>query len=72
MKAPGNLKPHAFSLFLGAVSFCAFQSRAGAYGCEGGEPVPIQVADSLPFAALIGLIALGAIFVLSKVIRDLF
>jgi hypothetical protein len=33
---------------------------------------PTQVADSLPFAALIGLIALGAILVLRKMIRDLF
>jgi hypothetical protein len=34
--------------------------------------VPNRVADSLPFAALIGLIALGAILVLRKMIRDLF
>jgi hypothetical protein len=31
-----------------------------------------QVADSLPFAMLIGLLALGAVLVLRKMIRDLF
>jgi hypothetical protein len=34
--------------------------------------VRTQAADSLPFAVLIGGIALGAVLVLRKMIRDLF
>ena len=72
MKAAGNLEPHAISLFLGAFCFRAFQWRAGSMAAMAASPIPTQVADSLPFAALIGLIALGAILVLRKMIRDLF
>jgi hypothetical protein len=71
-KVGGNLKLHAFSLFLVAFFCCAFQSRAGGTVAMGASFVPTQVADSLPFAALIGLIALGAMLVLRRMIRDLF
>jgi hypothetical protein len=67
-----DLKLHAFSLFLGAFSCCASRLRAGGTVAIAASLVPTQVADSLPFAALIGLIALGAILVLRKMIRDLF
>jgi len=66
------MKPDTFSLFLSALFVSAFQSRTGGTDATAAGLVPTQVADSLPFAALIGLIALGAILVFRKMIRDLF
>ena len=68
----GTLKPHVLKLALGIfVCTGAVSSASGATTSAIGL-APNPVADSLPFAALIGLIALGAILVLRKMIRDLF
>jgi len=71
-KAEGTLKPHVLKLALGIFACTgAVLSASGATTSAIGL-APNPVADSLPFAALIGLIALGAVFVLRKMIRDLF
>ena len=68
----GTLKPHILKLALGIfVCSGAVLGASGATASSIGL-APNQVADSLPFAALIGVIALGAILVLRKMIRDLF
>jgi hypothetical protein len=61
-------------LTLVPVVFAGFASPSRATGTitAAANPMPGQVADSLPFAVLIGLIALGAVLVLRKMIRDLF
>ncbi len=76
----GTLKPHVLKDVLKDVLKVAL----GIFVCSGvvlsasGATVnaiglaPNRVADSLPFVALIGVIALGAILVLRKMIRDLF
>lgn len=66
------MKSHVLKLALGIfVCTGAVLSTSGATASAIGL-APNRVADSLPFAALIGLIALGAILVLRKMIRDLF
>jgi len=67
-----SLKQLLLSLALAVfASLCLPVSATGTMLAVGG-PAPTQIADSLPFAALIGLIAVGAILVFRKMIRDLF
>jgi hypothetical protein len=65
----GTLKRYALILVLVFIS--AAPSRASGTITLAAS-LPAQTADSLPFAVLIGLIALGAVLVLRKMIRDLF
>jgi hypothetical protein len=68
----GTLKPHVLKIPLG-IFVCAGAVLSASGATTGAIGLaPNRVADSLPFAALIGLIALGAILVLRKMIRDLF
>lgn len=53
------------------ASLCLPVSATGSMTAVAALP-PSQVMDSLPFAAIIGLIAVGAVLVFRKMIRDLF
>ena len=66
----GTLKRHVLRAVLGI--FICSGAPLSASGTIVASFMPPQVADSLPFTALIGLIALGAILVFRKMIRDLF
>lgn len=66
----GTLKRYALTVVLVFICSAAPSGASGAIMVAGGSPA--QIADSLPFAVLIGLIALGAVLVLRKMIRDLF
>jgi hypothetical protein len=66
------MRRHLFTILLGIVTGVLAPLSAGGTTASVAGSVPNQGPDSLPFVALIGLIALGAIFVLRKMIRDLF
>ncbi|HXO05555.1 MAG TPA: hypothetical protein VN884_07980 [Candidatus Sulfotelmatobacter sp.] len=66
------MKRHLSAIMLGILTGIGAPLSAGGATAGAAGSVQTQGADSLPFVALIGLIALGAIFVLRKMIRDLF
>jgi hypothetical protein len=66
------LQSHVLKLALGIFVCTGAVLSAGGATTGAMGLAPNRVADSLPFAALIGVIALGAVFVLRKMIRDLF
>jgi hypothetical protein len=71
-KVEGTLKRHLLTIMLGIFTgFGAPLSTSGTTSMA-ASLVRTQTADSLPFAVLIGGIALGAVLVLRKMIRDLF
>jgi hypothetical protein len=74
-KAEGTLKRHLIAMLtnvLGVlIGFGAALSTSAATTAA-ASLVRTQTADSLPFAVLIGGIALGAVLVFRKMIRDLF
>jgi hypothetical protein len=66
------MKRHLLTIMLGVfIGFGAPLSTSGTTTMA-ASLVRTQTADSLPFAVLIGGIALGAVLVLRKMIRDLF
>lgn len=64
------MKKHLPILLAGLISGGRSLTAIGATAL-GPNSAPSNFADSLPFAALIGLIAVGAVLVLRKMIRDL-
>jgi hypothetical protein len=66
------MKRHLLTIMVGILTAIPAPLSAGGINANPAGSVQSQGADSLPFVALIGLIALGAIFVLRKMIRDLF
>jgi len=66
------MKRHLLTIMLGVfIGFGAPLSTCAATTIA-ASLVRTQTADSLPFAVLIGGIALGAVLVLRKMIRNLF
>ena len=71
-QAEDTMKRHLLTIMLGILTWVGAPLSAGGTTASVAGSVQSQGTDSLPFVALIGLIALGAILVLRKMIRDLF
>jgi drug/metabolite transporter (DMT)-like permease len=71
-KAEGTLKRHLLTNALGVLLGFGSALGTSAATTAAASLVRNQTTDSLPFAVLIGAIALGAVLVLRKMLRDLF